>query len=192
MKHRFTFLAVPVSAALALAACSQSAPADTAASDDTAMADAAGTAATTADASDHASQFLTDAMKGDNSEVRVGKLAAEKGSTQGVKDFGRMLAEEHGSHLQKVAAVAQSLGVPTTDETKPEADQVYAKLQGLSGKDFDQAFIIAMIEDHKKTIATYQQEASSGDAAAVTDLAKQTVPTLQKHLETAQSLQNGT
>jgi hypothetical protein len=35
----------------------------------------------------------------------------------------------------------------------------------------------------------FQQEADSGDPAQVTDFAKQTLPTLKKHLETAQSLQ---
>jgi len=173
---------------LATAACSSkdsTGGADATATDSSPMAAATPTAAS----SDHAAQFLTDAMKGDNSEVKVGQLAQDKGASQGVKDFGEMLAGDHGKHKDQVAQVAMALNVPTTDETKPEADAVYKKLQGLSGADFDKQFVSAMIDDHKEDIDKYQQEADSGDPAQVTDLAKQTLPTLKKHLQTAQSLQ---
>ena len=157
----------------------------TATAADTGATEAPGTTAS----NDHAAMFLTDAMKGDNSEVRVGKLAQDKGSSPGVKDFGKMLAEDHGKAKDQVAEIAKAMNVPTTDETTPEADALYSKLQGLSGADFDKAFVAGMIDDHKKDIDKFQQEAGSTDPAQVTDLAKQTLPTLKKHLEKAQSLQ---
>jgi len=116
------------------------------------------------------------------------KLAQDKGASQGVKDFGKMLADDHGKHKDQVAKVATAMNVPTTEETKPEADELYTKLQGLSGADFDKAFVAGMIDDHQKDIDKYQKEADSSDPAQVTDLAKQTLPTLKKHLQTAQSL----
>lgn len=189
MKSTFIPIAVLASAGLALAGCSGGD--DNAGADATATEAAADTTAATptAGATDHAAQFLTDAMKGDNSEVRVGQLAQDKGSSQAVKDFGKMLADDHGKHKDQLAQLASALNVPAADETKPEADATYKKLQGMSGADFDKAFAAAMVEDHQKDINTYQQEVTSGDPAQVTDLAKQTLPTLQKHLETAQSLQ---
>jgi putative membrane protein len=95
---------------LAVAGCSGKSD-DTAASaaaTDTAMADSAtpGASGTKAAADSNAAMFLTDAMKGDNSEVRVAKLAAEKGSTKAVRDFATMLATDHGAHLDKVKAAA--------------------------------------------------------------------------------------
>ena len=146
---------------------------------------------TPAGADSHATAFLTDAMKGDNGEVRVGKLAAEKGSSQGVKDYGTMLATDHGAHRAKLATLAGTMNMTATDETKPEADELYAKLQKLSGKDFDKAFVDGMVEDHKKDIAAYEDEAKSSDPAPVLSLANETLPTLKKHLATAQDLQKG-
>ena len=178
---------------LAVAGCSGKSD-DTAASaaaTDTAMADSAtpGASGTKAAADSNAAMFLTDAMKGDNSEVRVAKLAAEKGSTKAVRDFATMLATDHGAHLDKVKAAAGSLAVPVTTETKPDADELYAKLQGMSGADFDKTFVAAMIANHKKGIANNEKEAASSDPAAVVDLAKASVPTLKHHLEVAESLQ---
>eukprot|EP01035_Chromulina_nebulosa_P014559 gene14559-19263_t len=39
--------------------------------------------------------FLRDAIKGDNSEIALGKLAADKGASEGVKSFGMTLATDH-------------------------------------------------------------------------------------------------
>jgi putative membrane protein len=143
---------------------------------------------TAAVASSQAAQFLTDAMKGDNSEVKLGKLAQDMGSSQGVKDFGKMLENDHGKAKDQVAQVAKAMNVPTTDEMMPEADAEYTKLQGMSGAAFDKEFASYMVDDHKKDIDKFQKEANSSDPTQVTDLAKQTLPTLQKHLKTAQSL----
>ena len=81
------------------------------------------------------------------------------------------------------------MNVPVTDEAAPEADTEYTKLQGMKGADFDKEFASYMVDDHKKDIDKFEQEASSSDPAQVTDFAKQTLPTLKKHLQTAQSLQ---
>ena len=197
MKSRVLSLIACGTFALATAACSDKTP-DTAASDaasDMASADAADTMASstmaspnTAEAQGGAATFLTDAMKGDNSEVKLGKLAASMGSAAGVKAFGSMLATDHGKAAQDVAALAGKMGVPTTTATKAEADAEYAKLQGLSGAAFDTEFARYMVEDHTKDIAAFEKEAASSDPAEVTALAKATLPTLKKHLAAAQAL----
>ena len=193
--NRTALSSAALACALGLAACSQTDTAtdtdpmatDTAMTTDAAMAtDAAMTPGST---DPHVTQFLTDAMKGDNSEVMLGKLAASQGSSQGVKDLGQMLVDDHGAHKTKVADMAGTMSVPATDATKPEADAMAKKLKGMSGAAFDKAFIDGAVEDHQKDIAAYQAEAASSDPAAVTAFAKETIPTLQKHLDKAMSLQ---
>ena len=132
--------------------------------------------------------FVTDAMKGDNSEVALGNLAQQKGSSSGVKDLGKMLATDHGAHKQVVADLAQKANVPVTDDLKDEAKAEQKKLEGLSGAAFDKEFVRATVEDHQKDIAKYEQEAKSGDAQTAA-MAKTTLPTLKKHLQTAQALE---
>jgi putative membrane protein len=190
MKSMLMATALASGIALATAACSnKDSAADTTATDTTANAAVTPAAADTPVASSHAAQFLTEAMKGDNSEVKLGKLAQEKGESQGVKAFGKMLEDDHGKGKEQVEQVAKALNVATTDEITPEADAESAKLQGLSGDAFDKEFASYMVDDHKKDIDKFQQEAASSDPAQVTDLARQTLPTLKKHLQTAQSLQ---
>jgi putative membrane protein len=44
--------------------------------------------------------FINDAVQSDLAEVQMGKLAQQKGQSQGVKDFGQMLEQDHSQHLQ--------------------------------------------------------------------------------------------
>jgi putative membrane protein len=181
---------------LALAACKQNtaetnnmAAVDLNATGNTEMpanAMATNTAATAGTATPAQTAFLTDAMKGDNGEVALGTLAEQKDASQGVKDLGKMLVDDHGAHKQTLATLDQQLGVTTTTDLKTEAKTEQTKLNGLSGAAFDKEFVRATVEDHKKDIAKYEEQAKA--TGPVADMAKQTLPTLKKHLEAAQKL----
>lgn len=189
-----TMLAFLLSTAFALAACGSKNDADdnmagaddlnaTVSNDMNSAADMNTAAAGTVD-----SAFLTEAMKGDNSEVALGKIAQSKGASQGVKDLGNMLVTDHGAHKTEVAGIAQQNGVAVTDDIMDEAKTLETKLNGLSGAAFDKAFVDAAVEDHQKDIAKYEAQAKSADSTTAA-LANKTLPTLRKHLESAQKLQ---
>jgi putative membrane protein len=93
---------------------------------------------------------------------------------------------DHGNANQKASTVATGIGV--TPPTEPSAKQKaeYAKMSKLSGAAFDRQFATHMVADHKKDIREYKAEAKRSDPAA--SYASETLPDLQKHLETAQSL----
>lgn len=155
--------------------------------DENVMMDNGSTAMTNTAAADVDSAFVTEAMQGDNGEVAIGNLAAGKASSKAAKDFGKMLATDHGAHKQKLAALASSAGVAITNDPAPEAKADLDKLKGLSGAAFDKEFARMMVEDHQKDIAKYEKQASSGDPQT-SALAKETLPTLRKHLRIAQGL----
>ena len=131
--------------------------------------------------------FLTEAIQGDAGEVAIGKLAQANGSSQKIKDFGAMLQSEHGAHKDKLAAMASTAGLTVADEPSAEAKANLAKLSALHGSAFDTAFKAAMIEDHEKDIAKYEKQAAGTDAQTAA-MAKETLPTLHKHLDTAKAL----
>lgn len=134
------------------------------------------------------SSFVDEAIKGDNSEIALGKLAQKQAASQGVRDFGATLVTDHTKARQEMVAAGKSLGVTPSDAMTPDGKEAYDMLAGKSGKDFDTAFVSHMVDDHKKDIAKFEEEAKANDAKA-SSLAKQQLPTLKKHLATAQSLQ---
>jgi len=141
---------------------------------------------TAAKASKADERFLTEALQGDLAEVKMGELAQQKGQSDRVKEFGQTLVKDHGDHSKKLQQLGQQLGVtmPTEPNSKQKSD--YEKMNKLSGAQFDREFAKHMVDDHKKDISKYQAEAKR--QGPIGDLAKQTVPTLQQHLQMAQEL----
>jgi putative membrane protein len=152
----------------------------------TSAASPAARAATTQKANKLDQQFLNKAIQGDLAEVKIGSLAQEKGQSAEVKQFGKMLEQDHSAHLQKAEQTAAELGASAPTEPDAKSKATYDKLSTMSGVKFDNAFAKAMISDHKRAIATYKQQSKSKGPLA--DFATETLPTLQEHLETAESL----
>ncbi len=131
--------------------------------------------------------FLKKAMMGDNSEMRLGQIAAKNGASQKVRDFGQMLNTDHAKAKADVLPVAKAHGVAATDDMTPEAKAEAAKLTPMSGAGFDREFASYMVKDHKKDIADFEQESRTGDRST-SALARKTLPTLRKHLAVAEKL----
>jgi putative membrane protein len=144
----------------------------------------AAAAAVTLSAADQ--QFVTDSIKSDTAEISIAQLAQQKGTSQGVKDLATMLETDHSAHKQKLVDLATGAGATVPTEPTDSGKEQLAKLQGLSGADFDKTFAQMMVENHKKGIA--KNEAQAKGTGPVAELSQATLPTLQKHLETAESL----
>jgi putative membrane protein len=136
-----------------------------------------------------ATDFMKAAIKGDNSEIMLGKMAAENPTVSPkVKTFAQMLIDEHGQHLQQAQSVAQSNGIKAPTGPTAGADAESAKLHLLKGTAFDDEFTQYMIRDHQKDIEEFKREAARGDGD-VSKFAEQSLPTLRKHLDAALKLE---
>lgn len=135
------------------------------------------------------SSFLRQAIRGDIAETEIGQLAQQKSTDADVKSFGQELVNDHSQSKTEATSLAQSMKV-TVPTTAPRMAQTeYRKLSKLSGPAFDKAFLGYMVKDHQADIAKYQKEAQANDGQ-VSALAQKTLPVLQKHLQTAQSLES--
>jgi putative membrane protein len=144
----------------------------------------------TASAKDKLSEaFLKNAIEGNYAEVSMGDLAQKNGQSDGVKSFGKMLSTDHAAANQKATDAAKSIGMdaPSGPSAKQKAD--YDKMSKTSGTEFDKMFATHMIADHKKDIAEYKKASKMKDAAG--EYASGEIDTLQKHLDTAESLKPG-
>jgi putative membrane protein len=132
--------------------------------------------------------FMQKAIEGNLAEIKVGQLAQQKGASDGVRRFGTVLEQDHSTANQQAMTAASSMGVtpPAAPSRKEQAE--YRHLASLSGSKFDQAFVKAMVKDHKKDIAEYEKEAKTSNSQA-SSYAQQILPNLQKHLQLAESLE---
>jgi putative membrane protein len=132
------------------------------------------------------STFLVKAIEGNFLEVQMGELAQKNGQSPEVKSFGEMLQTDHSAANDKAMDAAKELGLKAPDAPTAAQKQAYEKMAKMTGAAFDKAFAQHMVADHKKDIAEYQTEAKKQDAAG--KYAADALPTLQKHLQTAESL----
>ena len=133
-------------------------------------------------------EFLEDAMKGDNTEVAMGKLAVSNGGSAQTRAYGKMLIHDHGAHRLKVAALERGMGMHPTMALSEDGMKSRQMMMAMHGTAFDSAFKQDMIDDHQKDIAKYEDEANSATSPKLRMLAQDTLPTLHKHLDGANAL----
>ena len=134
--------------------------------------------------------FITDAIKGNLSEIALGKLAAKNAAAEAVRTYGKTLAADHTRALDEASAVAAKLDLNPPDEPSAEAREEQTRLRKLSGRAFDQAFLNYMIKDHQTNIQNFEDQVRAGNGVT-SKMAERQLPTLRKHLEMAKMLKSG-
>lgn len=136
----------------------------------------------------HDHDFVMDAAMGGMLEVELGRIAAQKGSSDAVKQFGQRMVDDHSKANTELMTLAQSKGVtlPTTLDDK-HREQV-TKFSSMSAADFDRAYSKLMLSDHKKDVSEFEKQSTKGTDADLKAFAGRTLPTLQEHLQMAKAL----
>lgn len=132
--------------------------------------------------------FVKEALQGGMAEVQLGQLAAQKASSDDVKQFAQKMVDDHTKLGDQMKAVAQQIGVNPPKDLSKKDKQLLAKLQGLSGEEFDKAYIAAMVKDHKKDESAFKSEAQMAQIPAVKQAAAQGAPVIASHLEMIQQI----
>ena len=126
-------------------------------------------------------------------DIETGSLAAKKGSTQAVRDLGKQLSGDHTMVRQQGRDLAAHLHVtPTPPKDFPMAAaqaDILKKLNGLSGKAFDTAFLEHEVAFHKAVIdAVTTTLLPSLKNQEVKDLVTKVAPAFNAHMIAAQNL----
>lgn len=133
--------------------------------------------------------FLCKAAQGGMTEVELGKLAQQNGSSTDVKQFGSRMVSDHSQADSQLKAVADKKGisVPTALDKKHQA--MVSHLQHLSGPAFDRAYVHMMVKDHQKDVTEFREESTSAQDPDVKNFAGSTLPTIESHLAEIQKIQ---
>jgi len=133
-------------------------------------------------------KFLTDAALGGMMEVELGRWAAQKGTSEGVKQFGRRMVDDHSKANTELASLATNKGItlPTALDEKHQAEVL--KITRLQGADFERAYIKMMLSDHKKDVSEFEKQSTKAADADIKTFAGTTLPTLKEHLTMIQAL----
>jgi len=132
--------------------------------------------------------FVTKAASGGMLEVQLGQLAQQKAKSQRVKDFGSMMVTDHSKANNELKSLASSQNITVSSAMLPDHQKHYDMMSKMSGADFDKHYIDMMLDDHKADINEYRKAANRSGNDVFKSFAGKTLPTLQKHLDSAQAI----
>lgn len=191
-RFKMTGLAV---AALVVVACSKkenytdtTAASSTTAADTSAMA-ASSTASIWTDANIFA--LLDEANMADSA---AGALAATKGTSSAVRDFGKRMTRDHHNLRAQGEALAKKLKItptpPADDNLMSDSQKNMDDLNSTAkGKDFDKAYIDSEVEMHKKVLELATKAMSQAQHTELKNLIQKAAPVITGHLDLAESIQ---
>lgn len=155
---------------------------------DTASATTTGASGgTTSMMSNEDKEFVTKAGMGGLAEVQMGNLALQKAASADVKAFAQRMVSDHSNANAELAQFATTKGLALATELSGEHQAAYEHLNGLSGAEFDKAYMTHMVEDHEKDVAEFDKASTSATDTDLKAWAGKTLPTLKEHLELAKT-----
>jgi putative membrane protein len=128
-------------------------------------------------------RFLLQVEQGSLLNVEMGKLAAEKGSSETVRNLGMKMKDDHTRGIDIVKRVATRDGVSLPDGLDSKHKERLDKLAKLSGPEFDRAYLKDQLKAHQRMVSYFQNEADNGTETAAKKLATNMLPAIEKHLE---------
>ncbi len=141
-----------------------------------------GTAPTSQDFAERA--FVSKALEGGAAEVQLGQLAQQKSQSNDVKQFAQKMVSDHNQMADKwFKPVAQQLGVSEPKGPSKKDKKEIAKLQGLSGEEFDREYITMMVKDHQQDLKDFKDEAQVSQNPNVKQIAEQGSTIISQHLQ---------
>ena len=179
-----------------------------------------GTSSAADTANQDAKDFIHHVAIVNMTEIELGKVAANRSTTNEVKKFARMMIDDHSASGDKLNTVASDLKIEAPSQLDDKHVDQRDKLAQLRGADLDRDYTSAMVDGHKdlvdqlepridkKTLDQWKVEmngkttAAGGSVAILPDqsdnpttmrinqFAADIYPTVHAHLEAAKALES--
>ena len=133
--------------------------------------------------------FVKKAIRGSESEIAAAKMALQKSSNPQVQQFAQKMVDDHTKLLDDMKQVASQENIQYKDAPSPEGKKMAAKLDGLSGAEFDKAYVNGMVKDHKGDVRDFTAEVNTGKDQPTKDAAQKGLPVIQEHLQMIEGIQ---
>jgi len=135
-------------------------------------------------------QFVMETYGGNQHEIAMGKLAAQKATSPDVKQFGQRMVDDHSKMGSDLTDLARKMNIDVTKA--PSAEDMHkqhaAQFEALNGAQWDRAFMDWAAMDHQKDVEAFENQVKSGKNADITAFANKYLPTIREHSQMAQDM----
>ena len=128
-------------------------------------------------------------------DIDYAAIATKKSKNEAVLQFAKTMARDHKAVIDQAVALVTKLNVTPQDnavskQLLADAEKTKIKLNALSGKAFDKAYIDNEVAYHKAVISALEGLLiPEAENAELKELLQNVVPAFKSHLEHAQMVQ---
>lgn len=134
------------------------------------------------------SKFAIKAAHSDQTEIQTSQLALQKSTNPKVRQYAERMISHHTTSSQKLMPIAMQKGITLPKDVGPLNRPLLNELPQLSGAEFDKAYVVGQVRGHAGTQAEYQTYLREGRDANLKAFAKEILPVVTEHLQTAQDM----
>lgn len=138
-------------------------------------------------------EVLGSFIEANQHEVEHGRLASTQGSSQPIRDLGKILVRDHDDLIQRAKELAAKQSItaaqPAGDPIGQGHVDAVASVKGKSGVEFDRAFLKHEVEYHTALLKTLNSDwIPKATNQELKTFLQQAIPAFQAHLKAAQDL----
>jgi len=128
--------------------------------------------------------FVKQATESGRKKVASAREALPQLQRPELKRIAGMLVDDHSGANARLAELADSKGWPV-----PGAKAAPSPPSGTASSDFDATWTTEMIAGHERSVNLYRAEAQNGEDKDLRKYARETLPTIERHLAELRRLQ---
>ena len=124
-------------------------------------------------------------------QMKLAKMAEDKGSSPGVKEFANRMMADYSNVNDELAAAAKQAALPRPVLMR-QHQQVVDRFRRMGRGSFDRNYMAEMVRYHGEAVRLFREETETGRIASLKQTASRMLPSVQQHLalanETARSV----
>ncbi len=132
--------------------------------------------------------FVAAAAESGLTEVAASQLAAERASSDEIKEFARRMIEDHTRANRELMTRAQAAQINVPRELPPGKQAELAILSAKSGEEFDRAYAQQQLAAHICAAALFRAGSEGLQGRELKAFASETLPKIEDHLEIVRRL----
>jgi putative membrane protein len=121
-------------------------------------------------------------------EIQAGQLAQQKAQSDEIKQFAKMMVDDHTQALQQLQQIAQQKGWQFSQQLMPVHRAMLDELNKLEGQEFEKAYLYGQVAGHTKVALGLRDAKSELQDQELRQYAATILPKVQQHLQHAQQL----
>jgi putative membrane protein len=133
-------------------------------------------------------KFIHEVAADNMLELQMAQLADRKSASSAVKQFAQRVASNHERMQNDWVSMASSNGYTFKPGIGKNHRAKLTKLEKLSGREFDRAYITTVVQDHKDYINYFEKEGRAARSSQVRQLVERDVATLRSHFTEAKRI----